>query len=105
MAYILICCMQYSQMYSIASIITLRLHIWMAKSTEGLIICCMDTLIIMERDQFLGYMYKTQMVQNNPKDQSETQLHERGLNILIIAVEVPHNTLAKSSLYNNTNAY
>ena len=35
----------------------------------------LDTLIKMERDQFFGYMYTTQMLQTNPKQQSETQRH------------------------------
>ena len=50
----------------------------------------LDTLIRMERDQFFGYMYKTQMLQANPKDNSESQRHERGLNIPITAVKVSH---------------
>ena len=52
----------------------------------------LDTLIRMERDQFFGYMYKTQMLQTNPKDQSETQRHERGLSIPVSAVKVPGTT-------------
>ena len=53
----------------------------------------LDTLIKMERDQqFFGYMYKTQMLQTNPKDQSETQRHERGLIIPITAVKVQNCT-------------
>ena len=48
----------------------------------------LDTLIKMERDQFFGYMYKTQMLQTNPKEQSETQRHEKGLSIPITAVKV-----------------
>ena len=35
----------------------------------------------MERDQFFKYMYKTRMLQVNPKEQSEKQRHERGLQI------------------------
>ena len=50
----------------------------------------LDTLIRMERDQFFGYNYKTQMLQANPRDNSETQRHERGLNIPITAVKVIH---------------
>ena len=50
----------------------------------------LDTLIRMERDQFFGYNYKTQMLQANPRDNSETQWHERGLNIPITAVKVIH---------------
>ncbi len=52
----------------------------------------LDTLIRMERDQFFGYMYKTQMLQTNPKDQSETQRHERGLSIPLTAVKVQNCT-------------
>ena len=50
----------------------------------------LDTLIRMERDQFFGYMYKFQMLQANPRDNSEIQRHERGLNTPITAVKVSH---------------
>ena len=48
----------------------------------------LDTLIRMERDQFFGYMYKTMMLQSNPKSHSETQGHERGLSIPLTAIKV-----------------
>ena len=48
----------------------------------------LDTLMRMERDQFFWYMYKTQMLQSNPKDRSDSQCHERGLSIPITAVKV-----------------
>lgn len=48
----------------------------------------LDTLIRMERDYFFRHMYKTQMLQNSPKDQSEIQRHERGISIPITAVKV-----------------
>ena len=50
----------------------------------------LDTLIRMERDQFFGYMYKTQMLQANPTGNLESQRYERGLSIPITAVKVSH---------------
>ena len=48
----------------------------------------LDVLLCMERDQFFKYMYKTRMLQVNPKEQSEKQRHERGLQIHEDLVEV-----------------